>query len=77
MPILINIYCNECTLQVVIVLQESMMLGGIFDVPTTRNLNLPLFPVGLLLRLQSKAVRCLLPSKCLCFPIQDLVYSLL
>ena len=36
------------------------------------TLNLPLFPMGLLLRLLSKAVRCLLPSKCLCFSIQDL-----
>ena len=47
--------------------------SGIFDV----TLNLPLFPVGLLLRLLSEAVRGLLPSTGSCFPIQVLVYSFL
>ena len=47
--------------------------GGIFDV----TLNLPQFPVVLLLRLLSEAVRCLLPLTASCFPIQGSFYPLL
>ena len=55
---------------------EINEFGGIFGV-TTSTLIIQLFPVGLLLRLLSEAVRCLLYEKSLCFPIQGLVYSLL